>query len=272
MPRTISTEDWIGQRFANGWEIIRKISKEEEKELGMGTHNAHFECYNHNCGITTCIEKTTLNGYLKSPRDVLYNCRRCNPETCKYKDKVRKQVGRDSVVADYSKKVKVGQVYGLFEVLEIKPSTEFGEHQSRGIVKCRLCGKTRECLFHHLTNKNVACECFGNQSTGERLVSEWLKEHNIKYKFQLIYDDLKDVNVLRYDFGIYGDNNKIIKIVEFDGEQHFQEPGSFYNPDGLVQKHDKMKNEYAAKHNIPLLRIPYTEVLNMDKLLTDFLL
>lgn len=92
MPKNkIPTDNWIGKTFANGWEIIRKISKKEELSMGMGTHNAHFECYNHNCGVTTCIEKTTLNTYLLKPEGtVLYNCRKCNPNLCKYKDKVRK--------------------------------------------------------------------------------------------------------------------------------------------------------------------------------------
>jgi hypothetical protein len=36
--RTIPTTDWIGKRFANGWEIIRKISKEEEIEILKQKH------------------------------------------------------------------------------------------------------------------------------------------------------------------------------------------------------------------------------------------
>lgn len=30
------------------------------------------------------------------------------------------------------------------------------------------------------------------------------------------------------------------------------------------QEHDRIKNEYAKSHNIPLIRIPYTELDNIS--------
>lgn len=272
MPKNkIPTDNWIGKTFANGWEIIRKISKKEELLMGMGTHNAHFECYNHNCEVTTCIEKTTLNTYLSKPEGtVLYNCRKCNPNLCKYKDKVRKQIGRDAVTADYSKQVKVGNVYGPFEVIKIISSTQFGEHQSRALVKCRFCGKEKECLFHHLTNINVACECFKNHSTGEKLIKEYLDNHNYNYITEQTFKDLKVINYLRYDFAIYLKDNNILCLIEFDGEQHYQEAGTHYNEDGKVQIYDKIKNNYAKEHNIPLLRIPYYDANKINDILDSW--
>lgn len=271
MKQIISTKDWIGKTFANGWEVIRQITKEEELALGMGTHNAHFECYNHNCGVTTCIEKTTLNTYLTKPRDILFNCRKCNPNVCKYKDKVRKQVGRDSVTADYSKKIKVRDIYGAFKVIKIIPSTQFSNHQSKAIVKCEFCGQEKECLFHHLANGSVACECFKNHSTGEKLVKKYLDDHSYNYKTEQTFDDLKDVSFLRYDFAIYDKNyQNIICLIEFDGQQHYQEVGTYFNQNGELNKHDITKNEYAKNNQIPLLRIPYFDILNIDKILNSW--
>ena len=273
MPRrTIPTDDWPGKRFANGWEIIRKISRQEEIEMGMGTHNAHFECYNHNCGITTCIEKTTLNTYLTEPRDVLYNCRKCNPETCKYKDKVRKQVGRDAVVADRSKNIKVGDKFGTFEVVKILSSVEFGGHQSRAIIKCSICGEERECLYHHLMNHNVACECFKSHSTGEVLIKTYLEKHNFKFKTEYVFENLRGIGggMLRYDFALFNAQDQLIALIEFDGEQHFQDAGSYFNEHGQVQIHDGIKNKFAADNKIPLLRIPYTECHKIDDIITDW--
>lgn len=273
--KKIPTDDWIGKKFANNWEIIRKISREEELEMGMGTHNAHFECINRDCGIITCIEKTTLNGYLKKPfGERLYNCRNCNPETCKYKDKVRKQVGRDSVVADYSKnkKLKSNDIFGLFKVVTSIPSTEFGEHQSRAIVKCVMCGAEQEALYHHIRNHKVACECFRNRSTGEAIVEYILTKHNIPHKSEHTFDDLfgNGGGALRYDFAILKDN-EVIALIEFDGQQHYQEAGSYYNPTGKVQIHDNRKDDYAAEHNIPLLRIPYDKAPIAEEIIIDFL-
>lgn len=272
MPRRIiPTDDWPGKRFANGWEIIRKISRQEEIEMGMGTHNAHFECYNHNCGVTTCIEKTTLNTYLTEPRDVLYNCRKCNPETCKYKDKVRKQVGRDAVTADRSKVIKVGDVFGTFVVTKILSSVEFGGHQSRAIIKCSICGAERECLYHHLMNLNVACECFKSHSSGEILIKNYLDNNCYSYKTEYAFEELRGVGggMLRYDFAIF-QNENLKCLIEYDGEQHFQEAGSYFNEYGQVQVHDNMKNKFAYDNHIPLLRISYKEAHKISNILHDW--
>ena len=268
---TIPTDDWPGKRFANGWEIIRRISRQEEIELGMGTHNAHFECYNHNCGVTTCIEKTTLNTYLTEPRDVLYNCRKCNPANCKYKDKVRKQVGRDAVIADRSKSIKVGDKFGTFVVSKILSSTEFGGHQSRAIIKCSICGAERECLYHHLMNLNVACECFKRHSTGEVLIKHYLDTNKYCYKTEYVFEELRGLGggMLRYDFAIF-DGEELKCLIEYDGEQHFQEAGTYFNEHGQVQVHDAMKNQYASTHNIPLLRISYNEAHKINEILNDW--
>ena len=61
----------------------------------------------------------------------------------------------------------------------------------------------------------------------------------------------------RYDFAIIKDN-EIIRLIEFDGEQHFNDIQSWGGLE-LQQQRDKVKNEYALSHNIPLVRIPYWE-------------
>lgn len=272
---SISISDWIGKTFANNWEILRKLSREEELELGMGTHNAHFECINHTCGMVTCFEKTSLNRYMKKEEGyILPRCQRCNPETCEYKDPVRKQVGRDAVTADYSKNkpLKAGDVFGLFEVVRTISSVELGMPQSHAIVKCIICGEERECLYHHLRNHNVACDCFRRHSSGEAIVKHILEKHNtpyeVEYKFRNLVGD--GGGSLRYDFAILN-NDKVVALIEFDGEQHFEEAGSYYNPTGKVQIHDKRKDDYAAEHNIPLLRIPYDKAPIAENLIVDFL-
>lgn len=272
--KKIPTDDWIGKKFANNWEILRKISREEELEMGMGTHNAHFECINHDCGMVTCIEKTTLNGYLQKPfGERLYNCRKCDPETCKYKDKVRKQVGRDSVTADYSKNKKInpGDIYGLFEIIDTVPSTELSRHQSQATVRCIMCGRRQDALYHHIRNHEVACECFRSRSTGEAIVDYILTKHNIPHKSEHTFEGLfgDGGGALRYDFAILK-NDEVIALVEFDGQQHFEEAGTRFNPTGKVQIHDNRKDEYAAEHNIPLLRIPYDKAPQAEEILIDF--
>ena len=49
------------------------------------------------------------------------------------------------------------------------------------------------------------------------------------------------------------------RLIEFDGEPHYQEIPEWRTTLEMVQQHDKEKNEYALFHNIPLVRIPYWE-------------
>ena len=74
-----------------------------------------------------------------------------------------------------------------------------------------------------------------------------------------------------YDFAIFDDNDNLKALVEFDGEQHFQEAGSYFNDKGQVQVHDNLKNKYALTNRIPLLRIPFTDCYKIDAILDDWL-
>ena len=66
-----------------------------------------------------------------------------------------------------------------------------------------------------------------------------------------------DLPKSRYDFAIILDN-EVIRLVEFDGEQHTK-PIEFFGDFETIQKRDQIKNEYALSHNIPLVRIPHWE-------------
>lgn len=61
-------------------------------------------------------------------------------------------------------------------------------------------------------------------------------------------------------FDFYVNNSYLI---EFDGSQHFKYTNTSWNTKEhyeYVVKHDQMKNEWAKQNNIPLIRIPYTQL------------
>ena len=64
--------------------------------------------------------------------------------------------------------------------------------------------------------------------------------------------------VLIYDFAIFDKNNpeQIIRLIEFDGEQHCLDSRSNWHTEDLMRR-DKEKNKFALDNNIPLVRIPY---------------
>lgn len=118
----------------------------------------------------------------------------------------------------------------------------------------------------------VSCGCKG-KSRGELCIENILKENQIKYIFDDTYftDLILPSNYLaRYDF-ILLNNGIPYRIIEFDGEQHFKENTHWKQTLEEIQQSDKIKNDYAFKHNIPIVRIPYTKIndINLQTLLGD---
>lgn len=76
---------------------------------------------------------------------------------------------------------------------------------------------------------------------------------------------------LLYDFAILDSNNTTIRLIEFDGAQHIKEVTYFGNNLQRIQELDKIKNKYALEHQIPLVRIPYTQLqhITYDMIMGD---
>lgn len=60
----------------------------------------------------------------------------------------------------------------------------------------------------------------------------------------------------RYDFAIFN-NNQLILLIEYDGEQHYKETSFFKYTLQQQQEIDREKDDFAKQKKIPLLRIPY---------------
>lgn len=108
-----------------------------------------------------------------------------------------------------------------------------------------------------------------SSSNGENKIKNILDQMNITYEIQKTFDDCKDTKKLRFDLYI----PKYNVLIEYDGMQHFK-PIKFFGGierfNGLKIK-DKIKSEYAAKNNIPLLRIPYTKFDLIEEEIKSFL-
>ncbi len=99
------------------------------------------------------------------------------------------------------------------------------------------------------------------KSKGEKKVSSYLQNNNIFFTMEKTFNNLNGIGgrPLRFDFYINEKNKK--SLIEYDGEYHFKIIKGRTNIDILKkqQLHDNIKNKYAKKNNIPLLRIPYFE-------------
>ena len=144
-----------------------------------------------------------------------------------------------------------GQRFGKLVVLERAGVN----HEKRQLWKCKC-----DCGNIHITNERnlilkicQSCGCLS--SKGEMEIEKILKENNLSYIKQYSYHDLKGLNggLLRFDFAILKDG-EVQYLIEFQGEQHYKNSGSWF--DNPIE-HDKIKQEYCKKNNIPLILIPY---------------
>ena len=162
---------------------------------------------------------------------------------------------------------KFGKLTALFRIEKISSNRQ-------GYWHCRCdCGKEIDVRLDSLTNGHTqSCGCL-NESKGEIKICQLLKENNIIFEREKIFEDFiyEDTGFHpKYDFYLPQYN----RLIEFDGQQHYQE--SFWGKEEgytleIRQKRDKIKNQYAQKNNISLIRIPYWEIKNLtlDSLLGD---
>lgn len=142
-----------------------------------------------------------------------------------------------------------GQKYGKLYVIKKDP-----DNPNKWICQCD-CGNIKSITGYNIyTGATSSCGCI-NYSIGEYNIRQILLDNNIEFCTQYHPKD----GYGYYDFAIFKNNN-LIHLIEFDGEQHYKENrGAWKNHESLekIQERDKMKNEYALSHNIPLVRIPY---------------
>lgn len=137
-------------------------------------------------------------------------------------------------------------------------------------MKHNVCGNVYEVTPSMFTNSGNRCPmCI--YSRGEYTIKTILESINIDFKREYTFPDLFGLGgwYLRFDFAVFIDDN-LICLIEYDGEFHYRD----YFKDNQHERtkaHDKIKNAYCEDNNIPLLRIPYWEFDNIEKLVTEFL-
>jgi len=111
-----------------------------------------------------------------------------------------------------------------------------------------------------------------NESQGESKCRDWLELNNVSYDREYIFYNLKDIDFLRFDFAVFYDIKKtdLKCLIEYDGEGHYSELPFGKKSYLSTVKHDKMKNKYCKYYNIPLLRIPYWELDNIEEILINY--
>lgn len=119
------------------------------------------------------------------------------------------------------------------------------------------CGHEYKVTASKFIHGNKRCpKC--NESKGEKHLYEFLKNNNFDFERQYTNEECRLKNKLPFDFAVF-ENNNILFLIEYQGEQHYRERPFFGGKEGFEyqKKRDSIKREFCLKNNIPLIEIPY---------------
>ena len=155
---------------------------------------------------------------------------------------------RDTIFKNLTNKT-----FGLLTAIE--PTEERASDGSTIWLCLCQCGNVTKVSVSNLLNNHVkSCGCH-RISFGEQEIASLLKQNNINFKREYTFYNLTGDKggLLRFDFCIFNEDNTINRLVEFQGQQHYQPVKIFSSP----EINDKIKKEYCLNNNIILICIPY---------------
>lgn len=224
-------------------EKIKTITNNEYELIGNFTKiNAKSKIRHNKCGYEwDCNLHHFINNGTRCPICIGKNIKK---DTETFKKEVYKEVGDEyDVLGDYkTTHEKIKMKHNICnKIFEVRPS-DFLSHKNR----CPFCN---------------------NLSKGENEISKVLDKLNLKYIKEYKFEDCKNIIDLKFDFYIPNIN----LVIEYDGIQHFK-PVKFFGGEKrfiLDKKRDNIKNNYCKENNINLLRIPYYDFKNIEKIISS---
>jgi hypothetical protein len=204
------------------------------------------------CNIHNTTINTTFHRHLSGKG----GCRKCQYEG----NAAKANLGADIFIKE-AKKVH-GSLYDYSKVI-------YKNNTTKVEIVCKKHGSFFQIPNAHKDSKQGCPSC--KESKGETKIRVFLESNKIEFIPQHSYKDCKYKNKLLFDFYL----PKYNLIIEFDGMQHYEpikwlHGRSDYNFE-YQQLKDSIKNEYCNNNNIQLLRIPYTEMNNIEKIISKYL-
>lgn len=139
---------------------------------------------------------------------------------------------------------------------------------------CPLCGNDFIALpAKVISNHTTSCGC-KISSSKKRFIENYMMANNVRYEKQKRFADCKYKYTLPFDFAIYDNNNKLMCLIEYDGQQHYKSVDFFGGEESFrnTQIRDQIKTKYCIENNIPLLRLNYAQKDNeINQILTNII-
>lgn len=153
--------------------------------------------------------------------------------------------------------------------------TVIGEYINSGtpiLIRHNDCGYEWNIAPRDILRRNSCPHC--NRSNGERYIKKLLDINLLNYIQQYSFNDCRNQKPLPFDFAVFNGSNNLFLLIEYDGIHHF-EPTKFggMSEECAIERfeaikiNDDIKNKYCQQNNIKLIRIPYWDFSNLDKIL-----
>lgn len=138
--------------------------------------------------------------------------------------------------------------YGWLTVLSYAGASEGGGAEWKCLCDC---GNIITVRAQSLRSGHTrSCGCI--KSWKEKEIIELLQKYNLSFATQFTFSNFRfpSGGTPRFDFAIF-DGEKLYCLIEYHGEQHYDNNSSWYTED--YQERDKIKKEYCDFNNIKLL-------------------
>lgn len=195
--------------------------------------------------IIVCIEH---GEFLQTPNKHLIGrgCKICYDERCTTDSFIKQAINIHGLKYDYS----------MVDYINAKTKIKI-ICQEHGIFE----------QYHYVHLKGSGCiEC--GESKGENKIKNFLTNKNINFVRQKIFDECRNIHLLKFDFYLSQYNT----CIEYDGELHYKSFKFNGGEETLkgIQLRDKIKNKYCKKNDIKLIRIPYWNFKNIEEILENY--
>lgn len=237
--------------------MVKKLSQKDFCERVVQTHEHKYK---------------VLGKYINIETKLDIKCLRCNDVfSVKPKDFIgsKNKKGTDCPKCSHpSKRKTLNEIKELLEGEEYEILSEYKNTHTKVLFKHLVCGNEflmRPNNFFIKGNRCPKCTI----SKGEERIENWLQKNSILYKSQ--YHPGKDKigsNFISFDFAVDIEGETV--LIEYDGRFHFEPKSN--KPEHISKfnaqkKSDLRKNNFAIDNEIPLIRIPYFDLENIEIIL-----
>jgi hypothetical protein len=250
-----------GHTYEQYWDNFKKghgCNKCEENVVG----NNKYSKYNLEF-VYKIIEQNNyelLNEYKNAGNVLHLRCKVCGDYSYKnFKHvldgrKCRNCSGLKKKTTDEFKEIVNNLTDGEYELIG-----EYSTVHTKTLFLHKKCNTEYECTPANFLGDKRCPYC--KSSKGEKEIKDFLIKNKLIFIQQFRFDDCRYTNSLPFDFAIFSDENKLLYLIEYDGEQHYK-PVEYWGGEIELQNikvKDKIKTDYCLKNNYKLIRIPYWE-------------